>query len=160
MSYVEKFNPQKRSGCINLVLLGTVVSLCGYGIHSCSQDEENDWVADSEVTQVQGGHMYQNNHYVHGAGYYHAPFAAWFSRPYNDYDPARGVLRGRELEQPGLCLEYHLLRPCRRNRFPGEQPVAERESRAGRQPEGLHRQRPVHFAWRLRFVLPRRQFLT
>ncbi len=94
MSYVEKFNPQKRSGCINLVLLGTVVSLCGYGIHSCSQDEENDWVADSEVTQVQGGHMYQNNHYVHGAGYYHAPFAAWFSRPYNDYDPARGYYAG------------------------------------------------------------------
>jgi hypothetical protein len=31
--------------------------------------------------------VYTNNYYVPGAGYYHAPFCAWYKFPYNHYDP-------------------------------------------------------------------------
>lgn len=31
--------------------------------------------------------VYTNNFYVPGAGYYHAPFRAWYPLPYNDYSP-------------------------------------------------------------------------
>ena len=31
--------------------------------------------------------VYTNNFYVPGVGYYHAPFRAWFSLPYNHFDP-------------------------------------------------------------------------
>lgn len=30
--------------------------------------------------------VYTNNHYVPGVGYYHAPFQAWYSLPYNHFD--------------------------------------------------------------------------
>jgi hypothetical protein len=94
MSYSNSSNPQqKRSGCVNLVLIGTVVSICGFGLYSCMRDDDDE-VRDDEVTAVQSGHVYHNNHYVPGAGYYHAPFFAWFPRPYNDHDPARGYYSG------------------------------------------------------------------
>ena len=31
--------------------------------------------------------VYTNNFYVPGVGYYHAPFRAWYSLPYNHFDP-------------------------------------------------------------------------
>jgi hypothetical protein len=30
--------------------------------------------------------VYTNNHFVPGVGYYHAPFRAWYSLPYNHFD--------------------------------------------------------------------------
>ena len=36
---------------------------------------------------VTGDCVYTNNYYVPGAGYYHAPFRAWYSLPYNHFDP-------------------------------------------------------------------------
>jgi hypothetical protein len=30
--------------------------------------------------------VFTNNYFVPGAGYYHAPFFAWYSLPYNHYD--------------------------------------------------------------------------
>ena len=78
---------RKRSGCVTLLLVGTVVSICGFGIYSCVKDDE---VSDDEVTEVQKGHSYTNNHYVPGVGFYHAPWGRWFPNRYNDYDPARG----------------------------------------------------------------------
>ena len=38
--------------------------------------------------------VYTNNHYVPGAGYYHAPYYAWFPFPYNSYVPGRGYYYG------------------------------------------------------------------
>jgi hypothetical protein len=94
MSYTKSTQPpRKRSGCVNLVLIGTVVGLCGFGLYSCAADDDDE-VADAEVNEVQNGHVYHNNHYVHGAGYYHAPFHAWFPNRWNDYDPARGYYAG------------------------------------------------------------------
>jgi hypothetical protein len=31
--------------------------------------------------------VYTNNYYIPGAGYYHAPFRAWYLWPYNHFDP-------------------------------------------------------------------------
>ncbi len=31
--------------------------------------------------------VYTNNFYVPGVGYYHAPFRAWYTLPYNHFDP-------------------------------------------------------------------------
>ncbi len=38
---------------------------------------------------ITAGSVYTNNYYVPGVGYYHAPFRAWYSLPYNYYDPQR-----------------------------------------------------------------------
>lgn len=78
---------QKRSGCVTLLLAGTVVSIFSFGIYSCVKDDD---VSDDEVTEVENGHSYPNNHYIHGVGYYHAPFGGWFPNRYNEYDPSRG----------------------------------------------------------------------
>ncbi len=82
---------QKRSGCVTLAIVGAVVGVCAIAIVSCSKDDD---VADEDVEEVHSGHSYTNNHYVHGIGYYHAPFGGWFSQPYNQYDPSRGYYYG------------------------------------------------------------------
>ena len=38
---------------------------------------------------VSAGCVYTNNHYVPGVGYYHAPFRAFYSLPYNHFDAQR-----------------------------------------------------------------------
>ena len=65
----------KRSQSIRLVLIGglSVSALTG------CQDKGR------AVLSVDG--VYTNNYYVPGVGYYHAPFRAWFSLPYNHFDP-------------------------------------------------------------------------
>lgn len=78
---------QKRSGCVTLLLVGTVVSICSFGIYSCAKDDE---VRDDEVTEIENGRSYPNNHYVPGVGYYHAPFGGFFPNQYNQYDASRG----------------------------------------------------------------------
>lgn len=83
--------PQKRSGCVTLVLVGTVAGVCCLGIYSCTREDE---VTDDEVTYVNSGTSYPNNHYISGVGYYHAPFHTWFPYRYNDYDSSRGHYYG------------------------------------------------------------------
>ena len=79
-------NPkQKRSGCVTLAIVGVVVGVCAIAFVSC-----DDEVSDDEVQEVHSGRSYPNNHYVHGVGYYHAPFGRWFPQQYNSYDPSRG----------------------------------------------------------------------
>lgn len=36
---------------------------------------------------ISTGGVYTNNLQISGAGYYHAPFRAWYSLPYNYFDP-------------------------------------------------------------------------
>jgi hypothetical protein len=67
----------KRSRHIRLVLTGGItasaaVTGCGPG---------------SQPPPVSADNVYTNNFYVPGVGYYHAPFRAWFSLPYNHFDP-------------------------------------------------------------------------
>jgi hypothetical protein len=41
----------------------------------------------SQTGAVSADNVYTNNHYLPGVGYYHAPFRAWYSLPYNHFDP-------------------------------------------------------------------------
>jgi hypothetical protein len=64
----------KRSRSIRLVLIG---GLSAGALTSCGP-------GSAPVSSVA---VYTNNSYVPGVGYYHAPFRAWYARPYNDFDP-------------------------------------------------------------------------
>jgi hypothetical protein len=65
----------KRSRHIRLVLIGGItasaVTACGPGSRPPPLSAEN---------------VYTNNYYVPGVGYYHAPYRAWYSLPYNHFD--------------------------------------------------------------------------
>ncbi|HEX9045562.1 MAG TPA: hypothetical protein VF988_00930 [Verrucomicrobiae bacterium] len=62
----------KRSHSIRLILLG---GLSATALTGCSQKPS-----------VSTENVYTNNFYVPGAGYYHAPFRAWYALPYNHFD--------------------------------------------------------------------------
>ena len=66
----------KRSRRVKLVLLGGVSA----GALAACDFSPGNRSASTEVA-------YTNNYYIPGAGYYHAPFRAWYSRPYNYFDP-------------------------------------------------------------------------
>jgi hypothetical protein len=56
-------------------------------------DRGPDWGDDQEQS-LSAENTYTNNHYVHGVGYYHAPYHAWFPYPYNSYQAGRGYYHG------------------------------------------------------------------
>jgi hypothetical protein len=66
----------KRSKRIRLVLIGT---LSAGAITSCGPGDQK--------APVTADNVYTNNYFVPGVGYYHAPFRAWYSLPYNHFDP-------------------------------------------------------------------------
>jgi hypothetical protein len=69
----------KRSKNVRLVLLGTLAT---GAFHACEP-------SDNHPTAVSTANLYGNDHYIAGAGYYHAPFRAWYPAPYNSYDSGR-----------------------------------------------------------------------
>ena len=75
----------KRSTSIRLLLIGTVA---GTTLTGCDSDPV------PEHTHLSADNTYTNNHYVHGAGYYHAPYGAWFPYSYNSFTPGRGYFHG------------------------------------------------------------------
>jgi hypothetical protein len=72
----------KRSRSIKLVLLGTLAT---GAFHACEPNSPSSGFASGLST----ANIYTNDHYVAGAGYYHAPFRAWYPMPYNTYDGTR-----------------------------------------------------------------------
>lgn len=40
-----------------------------------------------EKAPISSEAVYTNNYFIPGAGYYHAPFRAWYPLPYNDFNP-------------------------------------------------------------------------
>lgn len=66
----------KRSRSIRLILLG---GLSAGALAGCSQS--------GQKPSISAENSYTNNYYVPGVGYYHAPFRAWYSLPYNHFDP-------------------------------------------------------------------------
>ena len=66
----------KRSKRIRLILLS---GLSAGALAGCSPEGK---------APLSTANVYTNNDYVPGAGYYHAPFCAWYSLPYNHFDPA------------------------------------------------------------------------
>jgi hypothetical protein len=67
----------KRTKRIRLLLLG---SLSAGALAGCLPVGRPAISADN---------VYTNNFYLPGAGYYHAPFCAWYQWPYNHYDPQK-----------------------------------------------------------------------
>lgn len=65
----------KRSRSIRLILLG---SLSAGALAGCSQG--------TQKAPISADNYYTNNYYVPGVGYYHAPFRAWYTLPYNHFD--------------------------------------------------------------------------
>jgi hypothetical protein len=64
----------KRSKSIHLVLIGGVSA---GALAGCKPQPPG----------LNAQNYYTNNHAVPGAGYYHAPFRAWYPLPYNHFDP-------------------------------------------------------------------------
>jgi len=69
----------KRSKRIRLVLIG---GLSAGALTSCGPEANPPGTSGLQA-------VYTNNHYLPGVGYYHAPFRAWYSLPYNHFDPHR-----------------------------------------------------------------------
>ena len=67
----------KRSRRVQLALLG---SLSAGALSSCGPPAGGPGA-------ISTGAVLTNNAYVPGAGYYHAPYRAWFPHPYNHFDP-------------------------------------------------------------------------
>ena len=67
----------KRSRTIQLILLGGFSA--GALAVSCAAAEG----------RISADNAYVNDHHVPGAGYYHAPYRAFFAQPYNFYDSQR-----------------------------------------------------------------------
>lgn len=66
---------RSRTRTIRLLLLG---GISAGALAGCKPDARK-----APITQDS---FYTNNYYVPGAGYYHAPFRAWYSLPYNHFD--------------------------------------------------------------------------
>jgi hypothetical protein len=82
---LNNFSPSgsalKRSRKIKLLLLG---GLSAGALTACAP--ESGTVAEPRISSES---VYPNDYFVQGAGYYHAPFHAFFAQPYNFYDTQR-----------------------------------------------------------------------
>jgi hypothetical protein len=85
----------KRSSRIRLVLIG---GLSAGALTGCSDNPSNPALSQ--------GSVYTNNYFVPGAGYYHAPFRAWYPVPYNHFDPEtrRYYFGGEWADAPHLSI--------------------------------------------------------
>lgn len=79
----------KRSQQIRLLLSGAIAAGASAG---CGRDS-------GAQAPVSAENVYTNNHYLQGAGYYHAPYHAWYPHPLNYYDAGRGYYHGGQWSQ-------------------------------------------------------------
>jgi len=75
-----------------LVAAGVVGIPLVLGVAQCGRQpkQSNEETPPTVNTET----SYPNNHFLPGAGYYHAPYHAWFPLPFNHHDSARGWFRG------------------------------------------------------------------
>lgn len=90
----------RRSTKVALILLGTAGVVGAAVVWDAWQRSRDDasvsptGAAQPAPEPVSAERTYQNNTYLPGAGYYHAPFYGFFPFPLNHYDPARGYFSG------------------------------------------------------------------
>ena len=71
----------KRSKKVSLVLLG---GLSVGAITACAPGS-----GSARESRISAESVYTNDYFVPGAGYYHAPFRAFYPQPYNFFDAPR-----------------------------------------------------------------------
>ena len=64
----------KRSKSVRLVLVGSFSGV---------------FAGCTPSSSISSDDVFTNNYFVPGVGYYHAPFRAWYSLPYNHFDPLK-----------------------------------------------------------------------
>ena len=69
----------KRSSNIRLIL---ITGLSAGALAGCGR---------SGPPPISTSNVYTNDFFVPGAGYYHAPFRAWFAYPYNYFDQQKNL---------------------------------------------------------------------
>lgn len=111
-----RFEPtgMRRSRKVALILLGSagvIGAAAVYDAWSRESEEENAIAAEPAPEALSPERTYANNHYVPGAGYYHAPFSSWFPFPLNYYDPARGYFSGGQWRPAPFASEVQQSRP-------------------------------------------------
>jgi hypothetical protein len=66
----------------------------GLAYRALADDREDVTSSSSSTPAVDTATAYPMNHFLPGAGYYHAPYHAWFPMPFNFHDNSRGWFRG------------------------------------------------------------------
>ena len=82
----------KRSPQIRLALSGAVAT--ALWTTGCQREDSAANGLTNSPPLVSTNQVYTNNHYMSGAGYYHAPYGGWYARPFNTYLPGRGYYHG------------------------------------------------------------------
>jgi hypothetical protein len=77
----------KRSRSVVLVMSGT---LAAGALAGCDQSRNST----ATTVEVDDNETYTNNHFVLGAGYYHAPYRGWYPYPYNWHVAGHGYYHG------------------------------------------------------------------
>jgi hypothetical protein len=75
-------------------LIGVPLAMGLANYLSGDDEAEPAQVASSPPPSVDPNTSYPMNHFLPGAGYYHAPWHAWFPMPFNTYQAGRGWFRG------------------------------------------------------------------
>jgi hypothetical protein len=77
-----------------LIAAGLIGVPLAISLASHAFSDDDDSVPPSAPPTVDAATAYPMNHFLPGAGYYHAPYHAWFPMPFNFYDSGRGWFRG------------------------------------------------------------------
>ncbi|MBC7365647.1 MAG: hypothetical protein H7343_02350 [Undibacterium sp.] len=75
-----------------LIAAGAVGLPVVLGVTQCARTADRREAAQPETVNAET--VYPNNHFLPGAGYYHAPYHGWFLLPFNHYESGRGWYRG------------------------------------------------------------------
>lgn len=89
----------RRSQRVALVLLGTMGVVGGVVAWDAwrragREPDVASTLPEAPSEPVAADRTYQNNEFVPGVGYYHAPYHSWFPFPFNHHDPSRGYFAG------------------------------------------------------------------
>jgi hypothetical protein len=104
--------PRRRSNTVTLVLLSGIGLVGGLVAWDAWQrSRENAAAPQPAAPPVSADQTYPNNYHLPGAGYYHAPYHAWFPFPYNYHDPARGYFAGGLWHLAPLALALNRSQP-------------------------------------------------
>ncbi len=91
---LERHRPRPRLSSEVVTPLLIAAGLIGVPLAIGLASRANDDEAPPPAPTVDANTAYPMNHFLPGAGYYHAPYHTWFPVPFNFYDTGRGWYRG------------------------------------------------------------------